>query len=77
MTLNKISITWCLCLRQDTVVKYMTDGCLLREILADPHLSHYSVIILDEVHERSLDSVSPCNFSILIKKYTFLEDAQH
>lgn len=54
-----------MCLRQDTVVKYMTDGCLLREILADPHLSHYSVIILDEVHERSLDSVSPYNFSIL------------
>lgn len=47
-----------MCLRQDTVVKYMTDGCLLREILADPHLSHYSVIILDEIHERSLNSVS-------------------
>lgn len=46
------------CLNQDTVVKYMTDGCLLREILADPVLSQYSVVILDEVHERSLNTVS-------------------
>ncbi|CAL8360934.1 unnamed protein product [Merluccius merluccius] len=44
------------CTSQDTVVKYMTDGCLLREILADPRLSHYSVVILDEAHERSLNT---------------------
>uniref|UniRef100_A0A672HVK8 RNA helicase n=1 Tax=Salarias fasciatus TaxID=181472 RepID=A0A672HVK8_SALFA len=44
------------CTSQDTQVKYMTDGCLLREILADPGLSQYSVIILDEVHERSLNT---------------------
>ncbi|XP_060901835.1 probable ATP-dependent RNA helicase DHX40 [Labrus mixtus] len=44
------------CTSQDTVVKYMTDGCLLREILADPFLSKYSVVILDEVHERSLNT---------------------
>ncbi|KAM9811375.1 putative ATP-dependent RNA helicase DHX40 isoform 1-T1 [Syngnathus typhle] len=44
------------CTTQDTVLKYMTDGCLLREVLADPGLSHYSVVVLDEVHERSLNT---------------------
>ncbi|XP_038548799.1 probable ATP-dependent RNA helicase DHX40 isoform X2 [Micropterus salmoides] len=44
------------CTSQDTAVKYMTDGCLLREVLADPVLSQYSVVILDEVHERSLNT---------------------
>jgi len=46
------------CHPQATVVKYMTDGCLLREILADPCLSQYGVVILDEAHERSLNTVS-------------------
>uniref|UniRef100_A0AAV2J065 RNA helicase n=1 Tax=Knipowitschia caucasica TaxID=637954 RepID=A0AAV2J065_KNICA len=44
------------CTTEETEVKYMTDGCLLREVLADPALSHYSVIVLDEVHERSLNT---------------------
>ncbi|KAG9348510.1 hypothetical protein JZ751_002246 [Albula glossodonta] len=44
------------CSSEDTVIKYMTDGCLLREILADPSLRQYSVVILDEVHERSLNT---------------------
>lgn len=42
----------------NTLIKYMTDGCLLREFLDDSELSKYSVIILDEAHERSLDTVS-------------------
>jgi ATP-dependent RNA helicase DHX40 len=42
------------CTSPDTKIKYLTDGCLLRELLDDPHLSSYSVIILDEAHERSL-----------------------
>lgn len=42
---------------QNTMIKYMTDGCMLREILADPVLTHYSVVILDEAHERSLNTV--------------------
>ncbi|XP_067044584.1 probable ATP-dependent RNA helicase DHX40 isoform X2 [Acropora muricata] len=44
------------CTSDETAIKYMTDGCLLREFLADPALSKYSAIILDEAHERSLDT---------------------
>jgi len=39
-----------------TVIKYMTDGVLLRESLRDSDLSMYSVIIMDEAHERSLNT---------------------
>ncbi|XP_043698039.1 pre-mRNA-splicing factor ATP-dependent RNA helicase DEAH10-like [Telopea speciosissima] len=37
-----------------TRIKYMTDGLLLREALLDPLLSKYSVIIVDEAHERTV-----------------------
>ena len=37
-----------------TIIKYMTDGMMLRECLVDPLLSAYSVIILDEAHERTI-----------------------
>lgn len=39
-----------------TRIKYVTDGVLLREIMSDPTLSRYSVIILDEAHERSVQT---------------------
>ena len=37
-----------------TIIKYMTEGMLLRETLIDKNLSQYSVIILDEAHERTI-----------------------
>lgn len=42
------------CTSPSTVIKYMTDGMLLREALLDDALSSYSVIILDEAHERTI-----------------------
>ncbi|KAJ7134299.1 P-loop containing nucleoside triphosphate hydrolase protein [Mycena epipterygia] len=38
----------------DTRIKYMTDGMLTRELLGDPLLSKYSVVVVDEAHERTL-----------------------
>mmetsp|Transcript_34694 Transcript_34694/g.53200 ORF Transcript_34694/g.53200 Transcript_34694/m.53200 type:complete len:160 (-) Transcript_34694:1427-1906(-) len=39
-----------------TIIKYMTEGMLLRECLIDVKLSKYSVIILDEAHERTIST---------------------
>eukprot|EP00842_Homolaphlyctis_polyrhiza_P002021 jgi/Hompol1/281/HPOL_003619-RA len=44
------------CTSNSTMLKYMTDGMLLREAMTDPKLSRYSTIILDEAHERTLQT---------------------
>ncbi|KAK7235984.1 Pre-mRNA-splicing factor ATP-dependent RNA helicase [Aureococcus anophagefferens] len=49
-----------------TVIKYMTDGALLRESLREPDLDGYAVVVMDEAHERRTFPVekyfakSPC-----------------
>ncbi|SCO71671.1 pre-mRNA-splicing factor ATP-dependent RNA helicase PRP22, putative [Plasmodium vivax] len=44
------------CTSNDTIIKYLTDGMLLRETLSDTMLSKYSFIILDEAHERTIST---------------------
>lgn len=34
----------------NTIIKYMTDGMLLREFLIEPDLASYSAMIIDEAH---------------------------
>ncbi|OAQ29681.1 hypothetical protein K457DRAFT_481743 [Linnemannia elongata AG-77] len=44
------------CTSPETKIKYMTDGMLMRECLIDMTMSQYSVIILDEAHERTVST---------------------
>ena len=44
------------CTSPETKIKYMTDGMLLRECLLDPDMKQYSVILLDEAHERTVST---------------------
>ncbi|XP_073521699.1 probable ATP-dependent RNA helicase DHX40 isoform X3 [Phyllobates terribilis] len=44
------------CTSQKTAIMYMTDGCLLRHTLTDPNLTKFSIVVLDEAHERSLST---------------------
>ncbi|KAI9806892.1 MAG: DEAH-box RNA helicase prp16 [Piccolia ochrophora] len=44
------------CTSRETAIKYMTDGVLLRESLNERDLDRYSCIIMDEAHERALNT---------------------
>uniref|UniRef100_N1QS31 RNA helicase n=1 Tax=Aegilops tauschii TaxID=37682 RepID=N1QS31_AEGTA len=44
------------CTSEKTMIKYMTDGMLLREFLGEPDLAGYSVVMVDEAHERTLST---------------------
>ncbi|XP_015650435.1 pre-mRNA-splicing factor ATP-dependent RNA helicase DEAH1 isoform X2 [Oryza sativa Japonica Group] len=44
------------CTSEKTLIKYMTDGMLLREFLGEPDLASYSVVMVDEAHERTLST---------------------
>ena len=44
------------CTSNETQIKYMTDGILLRETLREPDLDEYCAVIMDEAHERSLNT---------------------
>ncbi|KAH7376513.1 pre-mRNA-splicing factor ATP-dependent RNA helicase PRP43 [Plectosphaerella cucumerina] len=43
------------CVPKGTKIKFVTEGMLLQELLHDPHLRQYSAIVVDEIHERSVD----------------------
>lgn len=44
------------CSSPSTQIKYVTDGILVRECLQDANLQKYSTVVLDEAHERSLNT---------------------
>uniref|UniRef100_T1GNP9 RNA helicase n=1 Tax=Megaselia scalaris TaxID=36166 RepID=T1GNP9_MEGSC len=44
------------CTSPNTKIKFVTDGTLLREAISDRLLKNYSVIILDEAHERTINT---------------------
>jgi len=44
------------CTSDKTLIKYMTDGMLLREFMTSPDLADYSAMMIDEAHERGLNT---------------------
>lgn len=60
-----VSIRFVSKFNEKTRVKYMTEGILLREMLADPLLSEYAVIMIDEAHERN--TLTDCTMGLLKK----------
>ncbi|KAL7133148.1 hypothetical protein ABFS83_12G121000 [Erythranthe nasuta] len=60
-----------------TRIKYMTDGLLLREALSDRYLSKYSVIIVDEAHERTVQTDVLLGLLKTVQKARSSSDSKH
>ncbi|KAL6186353.1 hypothetical protein ACLB2K_042473 [Fragaria x ananassa] len=65
----------------NTIIKYMTDGVLLRETLRDSDLDKYRIVVMDEAHERSLNTdvlfgilkkvvAQRCDFKLIVTSAT-------
>lgn len=54
-------------LTRDSLVEFVTPGVLVRRFLADPELADVSAIVLDEVHERSLESDLALAFALDVR----------
>ena len=52
-----------------TIVKFLTDGMLVREMMQDPLLQKYSVVMVDDMHERTVHTDILLG---LLKKYSII-----
>ena len=57
---------------KNTEIKFVTDGILLKELENDSLLSEYSVIIIDEAHERTINSDLLIGFISQILKIRYI-----